>query len=109
MRAVTMTVAVLAIFVSAFAVSPGIDHHFLSAQIDISFGADTGATDDGVTQSAPDTKCHIGHSCMHAVLPTNDLVLTRFDRAPEFSSIADYPPSVARDMPFHPPRTLSRV
>lgn len=109
MRAVTVTGAVLAILVSAFAMTPEIDHRLQLAQTAVSSGTDSDANDNHDVQPAPDTKCHVGHGCITVIMPGNQLAFTNTDGAPEFFRATDYPPFLAGDMPFHPPRILSQV
>ena len=109
MRAVTVTGAVLAILVSAFAMTPEIDHRLLLAQTAVSSGADAGVIDDRAVQPAPDTKCHVGHGCILVIMPGNELAFTNMDGAPEFCRATGYSPYAAGDMLFHPPRNLSQA
>jgi len=107
MRVMTVTAAVLAIFVSAFALSPESDLRVLPAHSAAIFAA--GANSHGAAQPASDTDCHIGYSCTLVIFPGTDLSLTRFRNAPVALAVVNHPPSVAADLPFHPPRILSQV
>ena len=69
MNAVMVIAAVLVIFVSALAMSPEINHRVLPAQHTVESIADTDVADDGTTQPAPDTKCHIGLGCILVIMP----------------------------------------
>jgi len=111
MRAVTVAAAVMAILVSALAMSPGIDHRLLPAQAGVASPVNSGVVVvNGPAQSTPDASCHFGHSCTFLILPSNNLAsMTRFDGAPEPLYTKQYQPSRAGDMPFHPPRLLSQV
>lgn len=109
MRVATVTAAIMAILVSAFAMSPEIDRRFLNAEPAVASAANVSAIDGGAAQSTQDRNCHIGHSCTLVILPTNDLALLRLDTAPELSRGKGHLPSVVGDMPFHPPRVLSLV
>jgi len=108
LRAVTVTAAVMAILVSALAISPEVDHHAPPTQSTVASGADTGVIGDGPTQPAPTTNCHSGNSCILAIMPGYELVLARFDGAPELLRVTGYRPSGAANLPFHPPRILSQ-
>ncbi len=109
MRVATVTAAVVAILVSAFVMSPEIDHRLLDEQPAVASAANVSAIDGGAALSVQDINCHIGHSCTLVILPTNDLALLRLDTAPELFRVKGHPPSVVGDMPFHPPRVLSLV
>jgi len=109
MRVVTITAAVMAILVSALGMSQEIDHHVLPTQSAIVSSLDAGVADDGLAQAAADTNCHVGHSCSVAIMPGNELALTRFDSAPELPREPGHQPSGAGNLPFHPPRFLSQV
>lgn len=110
-RAVTVSVAVLAILVSAFVISPEIDHSVLPTQAAVASAAAVGAIVDRAARPAPNTNCHIGHSVILAIMPSNELALARFgfDSAPEFPRVTGYQPSGTEYLPFHPPRFLSQV
>lgn len=109
MRAVTVIVAVLAIFVSALAMSPDINHRVLFAHPAVASMADTDAADDGTTQHAPESKCHVGLGCILVVMPGIEMALASFGCAPELPHVASLHPSGAGYPPFHPPRILSQI
>jgi len=109
MRLVTVTAAVMAILVSALAISPDVDHDVLPTQSTIVSLLDAGVADDGFAQPVADTNCHVGHSCSVAIMPGSELALTRFDSAPELPREPGHQPSGAGYVPFHPPRFLSQV
>jgi len=109
MRAVTVTAAVVAIIVSALAMSPEIDHHVSLTQPSITFFADTGTVDTTSTQPVPDTNCHGGLGCVLAIMPSDGLALTRCKSAQEFPRLTHYDPSRTGYLPFQPPRILSQV
>lgn len=108
-RAVTASVAVLAILVSALSMSPEINHRILPEHPAVASVADVGPADDGAAKHAGDTKCHIGHSCILAIMPSNESTLTHFERAPDFRRAISYLSSAAEYLLFHPPRILSQV
>lgn len=108
-RMVTITSASLAILFSAFAVSPEIDHRFLPSQYSVASAVDVNAANGGTTKSAQDTNCHTGHSCTLVILPADDIALLDIDAVPELARVATGHRSVAKDVPFHPPRILSQV
>ncbi len=109
MRAVTVTAAVVAILVSALAMSPEIDHHVPLTQPAITFVADTGTVDTPSVQLVPDTNCHGGLSCVLAIMPSDGLALTLFKSVQEFPRLMRDNPSRAGYLPFQPPRNLSQV
>ena len=108
MRAVTFTAAVMAILVSALAMSPEIDHHVLPTQLAIASVADAGVVDSNLAQSEPAITCHIGHSCAGAIMLPNETAFVHFDGAREFPRAVGYQPSGAAYLLFHPPRDLSQ-
>lgn len=109
LRAVTVSAAVMAILLSALAMSPEFDHRVLPTQSAIASVADVGVADDGLARPAADAKWHIGHACLLAIMPGNELALTRFDSTPELPRVTGYKLSGARYPPFHPPRFLSQA
>ena len=109
MRAVTVAAAVMAILVSALAMSPEIDHRVLPTQSAVVSAMNTDVVDDGFAQPAADTNCHIGHSCAVAIMPRNETAFVGFDRAGALPCVADYKPAGATYPLFHPPRVLSQV
>jgi hypothetical protein len=108
LRAMTVTAAVMAILVSALAISPEVDHHALPTQSTVASAAEPGVIDDGSTQAAPATNCHSENSCIFAIIPRYPMGLTRFDAAPELLRVTGYRPSGAAYLLFHPPRVLSQ-
>jgi hypothetical protein len=108
-RMVTVTTASLAILFSAFAVSPEIDHRLLPPHYSVTSAVDVNAANGGSTKSTQDTNCHVGHSCALVILPADDIALLELDTMPERARVTAAPRSVAKDAPFHPPRTLSQV
>ena len=108
LRAVTVTVAVAAILVSALAISPEINLHVLPAQT-AAVVADAGVVEDGPADPAQGTTCHVGHSCMPGVVPDSELALIRFESAPGIPRATGYQTSVAGYLPFHPPRAAFQV
>ena len=109
MRAVTISAAIMAIFVSAFAMSPEINHRALSAQPAIASVTDTGVIDDGPGHVASESNCHLGHSCILVIMPGDEMALTRFEGAAELPQTTLYKSSRVEVMPFPPPRILSLV
>ncbi len=108
MRVVTVTAAVIAILVSALAVSPEIDHHVLPSQLAVASVADAGVVDSNLAQSEPAINCHIGHSCTAAIMLPNETAFAHFYGAREFPRIEGYQSSGAVYPLFHPPRDLSQ-
>lgn len=108
-RAVAGAAAGLAILVSALAMSQEIDHRVLPTQPAVASAADVGLADGSHADPAADADCHVGHSSMLAIMPSNDMALTCLDSAPELPRATRYLPSVAGYLPFHPPRILSQV
>lgn len=109
LRTLTFTSAVLAILVSALAMSPEFDRSILETQLAVALVADTGLAGDSPAQSAPNTKCHIGHSCIFVNIPGSDLALARLDGEPKLLRVARFKTSGAGYLLFHPPRFLSQV
>ena len=109
MRAVTIAVAILAILVSALAMSPDINQRVLFSHPAVASMSDTDVADHGSTLPAPDTKCHVGHSCTLVIMPSSEILLASFDSAPDFSPVTGYHSSISGYLPFHPPRILSQI
>ena len=109
MRAATIAAAVMAILFSALTTLPEIDHQLLPTQSVVASVAESGAVDVGPAQPAPVSKCHVGHSCLLVIIPSNEIAIAHFDGVPEFARVTGYAPSGASYLPFHPPRLLSQV
>lgn len=109
MRVVTVTVAAMAILVSALAISSAVDHHVLTNQPSVASAVDVSVADDGAANPEADANCHIGYGCILAIMPGEVPALTGFERAPERPRVTGYQPSAAENLPFHPPRFFSRV
>ncbi len=109
MRVVTFAAAVLAVLFSVLAMPSETDHPKLSAQSSAVSAIGTGVADDDPLMTAANTACHVGHACVFAIMPDNQIVLARLDGLPELPAVAGHRPSVAGHQPYYPPRSLSLV
>lgn len=108
MRVVTVTSAVIAILVSALAMSPEIDRRVLPSQLAVASVAGAAVVDSNLAQSEPAINCHIGHSCSVTIMLPNVSAFAHFYGAREFPRIEGYQSSGAVFPLFHPPRDLSQ-
>ena len=109
LRVVTVAVAIFAIVIAALPMSPGVDSHAPSSESIAVLAGDAGVAGDTATQPGPDTQCLVGLACLLAIVPSSDLAFARLVEAAERVTTARHKTSGASDLPFHPPRILSRV
>lgn len=109
MRVMTLAVAIFAFVISDLPMSPDIGSHAPISQSIAASAGDAGVADDAAAQPAPNTKCHVGHGCLLAIVPSIDLSFTHPVDAAERPIAALRKTSGAGYLHFHPPRILSRV
>lgn len=113
MPAVTIATVVMAIFVSMLAMSPALDHHVLSTEPAtvsvVGATVDAGVANDGIAQPAVGSNCQFGHFCAAAIMPGIGTNVVGLMGALSHSGPADFQPSKAAYLLFHPPRDVSQV
>lgn len=109
MRVVITAFAIMVIVVSAAMGAQEMDHRDQSVQIAVASIANTDLAVDNNNAAVPTATCHLGHSCVFVIMPSEDLALSRAIRVREFPRPEQYFPSGSRYPPFHPPRSLSQV
>lgn len=109
MRAVTVTVAILAILVSTLVMSPRSDDRNHPTQVAVASLADGVSADSELVGPASYRGCHVAQCCMLVILPGNTLDFARFGSVAQAPRLTESLPSEAGHPPFHPPRVLSQV
>lgn len=109
LHVVTITAVIVAVLFSALMIPSEVDHHVPPSHQSLELAADIGGSGDAPAHTQSDKSCHIGHSCLLAIVRSDDLALVGMVKNPERPIKPNYKPSVTGNLLLQPPRTLSQV